>query len=116
MAMPIHLKAIFDSIPHQSQRQDSTNAQLHDLMVYGLRLGLTKAIASFTQDVQDTKVDRVVTRALLEGIVGQPTCEESGKEQLMWLRDFANRLGLYDAADILRIRLERYVEPEVMEA
>lgn len=114
--MPIHLKVILDSIPHQRQRQDSTNAQLHDLLVYGLRLGLTKAIASFTQDVQETKIDRVVTTDVLQRIEGQPTSESSGKEQLLWLRDFANRLGLYDAADILRIRLERYVDPESVHA
>ena len=53
MTMPAHLQAVFDAIPQQPQRQDSTNAQLQDL------------------------------------------------------RDFANRLGLYDAADLLRIMLER---------
>lgn len=113
MAMPVTLKAIFDSIPHQVQRQDSTNAQLHDLMVYALRLGLTKAVANLTRLVDETNVTRVVTLRVLEGIEGQATSEGSTKDQLQWLRAFGNRLGLYDAVDILRIRLEGEVtEPE----
>ena len=41
--MPTHLKAVLSAIPQQPQRQDSTNAQLRDLMDFATRLGLYDA-------------------------------------------------------------------------
>lgn len=43
MPMPEHLKVVLDTIPQQSQRQDSTNAQLQDLRAFAIRLGLYDA-------------------------------------------------------------------------
>jgi len=41
--MPENLKALLEQIPHQPQRQDSTNAQLRDLHTFANRLGLYDA-------------------------------------------------------------------------
>lgn len=41
--MPENLKRILDSIEHQPQRQDSTNAQLSDLIAFANKLGLYDA-------------------------------------------------------------------------
>ncbi|MFP1519409.1 hypothetical protein [Pseudomonas aeruginosa] len=39
---------------------------------------------------------------LLESIPQQPQRQDSTNDQLRDLRAFANRLGLYDAADLIR--------------
>lgn len=37
----------------------------------------------------------------------QPQRQDSTNDQLRDLRDFANKLGMYDAADVIRNLLER---------
>lgn len=41
--MPEHLKRVLESIPQQTQRQDSAADQLEDLRVFANRLGLYDA-------------------------------------------------------------------------
>ncbi|ELG7184132.1 TPA: hypothetical protein ACP3ZG_000539 [Pseudomonas aeruginosa] len=41
-------------------------------------------------------------KKLLESIPQQPQRQDSTNDQLRDLRAFANRLGLYDAADLIR--------------
>lgn len=46
-------------------------------------------------------------QAILDSIQQQPQRQDSTNAQLCDLRTFANRLGLYDAADVLRSLIER---------
>ncbi len=46
-------------------------------------------------------------QAVLAAIPQQPQRQDSTNDQLRDLRDFANKLGLYDAADLLRVMLEK---------
>lgn len=44
---------------------------------------------------------------VLGGIEQQPQRQDGTNEQLRVLWAFANRLGLYDAADVIRVLIER---------
>lgn len=46
-------------------------------------------------------------KQILDTIPQQPVRQDGTVDQLRDLRDFANRLGLYDAADHLRLVIER---------
>lgn len=47
-------------------------------------------------------------KALLEQIPQQPQRQDSAKDQLADLHAFANRLGLYDAADAIKAIIGRH--------
>lgn len=53
--MPDNLKTILKTIKHQPQRQDSTNDQLKDLMVFANRLGLYDAADFIKYKIQQLK-------------------------------------------------------------
>jgi hypothetical protein len=99
---------LITSFKHQGQRQDGTSDQISDLVVFSDRLGFT----SGSNEILGNKAERsaaprnempATLGAILEGIEQQVVSSDEPLVQLQYLHHLANRLGLYDAADYLRL-------------
>lgn len=62
-----------------------------------------------TQTAQNLNMERHnALQALLTKVPQQPQRQDSTLDQLKDLRAVANRFGMYDAADVLRLMIERH--------
>ncbi len=94
------------AIQQQPQTQTSVNNQLGSLGVAAARLGLREA-ARWVRSIQhpDHTPDYFPAINAVHAIPLQPDAEASLDDQFRVLMVAGNRLGLYDAADILRRKL-----------
>lgn len=87
--------------PQLAQRQDSTNAQLRDLILACGRAGFHFAKGYLLAKFPDIPKEREPSAAIV-AMLQQPTLELPPSLALLAARTLANRLGLYDAADLVR--------------
>lgn len=106
---------LLDGAPVWCQRQDSGPEQLRDIKPVLRHLGLEKAIDALDEilgplaglsadDVQKSECPYMeyFTSQDVKGLAG----EGDVRKQLMMARSVANRLGCYDAADVISSRLQ----------
>lgn len=93
-------RAVVAGVPQQPQRQDSTNAQLADLRPFAIRLGVP--VPAFMKDDPTHELSPRMAELLRAAPALAPKNDLSAERATLLLRSLANRLGLYDAADVLR--------------
>jgi hypothetical protein len=86
-------------IEQQPQRQDGTTSQLADLLPFAQRLGIpaTPFLAPAQGQALTPRLE-----LLLKGLPDSPMLDLTSDQAVTVLRALANRLGFYDAADVLR--------------
>ncbi|WP_144267547.1 hypothetical protein [Comamonas thiooxydans] len=84
------------------QRQDGTNDQLQDLQPFACKLGMYEA-AKYADHGMKRQPLTERLKAELAKLDQQAHRIDPVADQLRDLRIVANRLGLYDAADFLRL-------------
>lgn len=109
--MSDNIKAELAKITKQPQRQDGTNDQLHDLHAFAVRLGLQDAADYIKQEALETLEIPVNIKTELDKITEQSPSQNRTNDQLRSLHGFATRLGLYDAADIVKTAMNRKPAP-----
>ena len=101
-----NFKAELANIDRQSQRQDGANDQMLDLYKFAIALGMKDAADSaniLTSKENSLGMDMPKNLQQILGKVTQQTQrQDSVSHQMHDLRLLANRLGLYDASDILK--------------
>jgi hypothetical protein len=116
--MTPELEAAYYALPQLSQRQDGNLDQLADLFPLAGKLGLTQAsgiVGKLLDDRRDLDPDSSYATAfpqktLEDALFSVTQLAPSGaseRQELYYLRAFANRLGLQDAADTLRVLAEK---------
>jgi len=114
--MTPELTAQFERIPFLGQRQDGTMDQLRDLVPFVRKLGLPLAVermenslsnynlADNSRDYAGSYPERL--RGALAAIDELEVSNLSERAQFAVAQSFASKLGLYDAADLLRMLAE----------
>lgn len=109
--MPENIRAELAKITKQPQRQDGTNDQLRDLHEFAVRLGLQDAADYIKQKPLATLELPANLKTELDKITEQTPSQDRTNDQLRSLHGFATRLGLYDAADIVKTGMNRKPAP-----
>lgn len=92
---------VLRAVAQQPQRQDGTSAQLADLRPFAVRLGVP--VTPYLPHHPEHELSPQLA-ALLRGLPAlSPQNDLAAGQALLLLRALANRLGLYDAADVLRV-------------
>jgi hypothetical protein len=102
------LHEIIDGIRQHGQRQDGTSAQLTDLAHFARKLGLTDGlslIGRLEPELGDDSQLSPYLQPALDGLKEGAGSQIGKDDQGIALKALANRLGLYDAADVLRTSL-----------
>lgn len=93
---------VLAAVEQQPQRQDGCSAQLADLRPFAVRLGVP--VVPYLDNNPNHELSPRYS-ALLRSLPSLPLLAELTSEQsVLLLRALANRLGFYDAADLLRNR------------
>jgi hypothetical protein len=94
--------ALIAKLPRQNQRQDSTNEQVSDLEAFAERLGLDVAVLAIEDDSSYVLSKRL--QSILDAVEQQPKSVLSANSNFGLLRQLGNKLGLYDASDLVASR------------